>query len=203
MAQPDWIIIHGLRHKESGRGKGPFWKRAPFPLPEPLPYPPKTFVCGRKFSLYEAKGRTEAYQPSKQYPRDGCGFSDPFNTLIALTISQTHGCGSLIAFKALSEYTVVLFSQYDETIDFLSNLFSWRTPWLGHFIRYSFEISRNKILTASYGTATLNNDSWVPALECSCFISIVWWKYGLFLHFSRWRVSWGYLLSIIRLEFQD
>ena len=22
----------------------PFWKRAPFPLPEPLPYPPKTFI---------------------------------------------------------------------------------------------------------------------------------------------------------------
>ena len=180
-----------------------FWKRAPFPLPEPLPYPPKTFVCGWKFSLDEAKGRTEACQPSKQYPREGCGFLDPFNTLIVLIISQTHGCGSLITFKALSEYTVVLFPQYGEIIDFLPNLFRWRTSWLGYFIRYSFEISRNKISTASYGTATLNNDSWAPALECSCFISTVWWKYGLFLHFSRWRASWGYLLSIIRLEFQD
>ena len=126
MAQPHWIIIHGLRHKESGRGRGPFWKGLPSPSPNPSPIPLKLLCADGSFPSMKQRAAPRPASHQNRIPEYGCGFPDPFNTLIALTISQTYGCGSLIIFKALSEYTVVLFSQYDETIDFLSNLFRWR-----------------------------------------------------------------------------
>ena len=111
----------GIRNR--GGGRAPFEKGLPSPSPNPSPIPLKLLCADGSFPSMKQRAAPRLASHQNRIPEYGCGFPDPFNTLIALTISQTHGCGSLIAFKALSEYTVVLFSQYDETIDFLSNLF--------------------------------------------------------------------------------
>ena len=89
-------------------------------------------------------------------------------------------CHSIWLFYFILYWKYSLFLQFSR----------WWAPWLGHFIGYSFGISRNKASTVSYGTAkgkSVNHVLWY-----GFFYNILKWHFYVFFvgGWHGWAACW-------------